>query len=240
MIYYTLLLLVLLLSGCSKPVDPDSVSGDDFAQQREEMIRVQLKSRGIDNEAVLNAFRIVPRHIFVPEPMRQYAYVDSPLPIGEGQTVSQPYIVALMTESVNPKPGDRALEIGTGSGFQAAILSQVVKEVYSIEILPELTKRAKEVLKEAGYKNIFIRQGDGFRGWPEKAPFDVILVTAAAPVIPPPLTDQLAENGRLVMPLGGQEDAQSLILVVKKNGKLEQSTVTSVRFVPMTGEIEKR
>ena len=145
-----------------------------------------------------------------------------------------------MTESVDPKPGDRALEIGTGSGFQAAILSHVVKEVYSIEIVPELATRAKQVLQEAGYKNIFIRQGDGFRGWPEKAPFDVILVTAAAPVIPPPLTEQLAENGRLIMPLGGQEDAQTLILVVKKNGKLEQSTVTSVRFVPMTGEIEKQ
>ncbi len=240
MIYYTLLLFVLLLSGCSNAVDLNSSSSNDFAQEREEMIRVQLKGRGIDNESVLNAFRTVPRHVFVPEPMRQYAYVDSPLPIGEGQTVSQPYIVALMTESVDPKPGDRALEIGTGSGYGAAILSQTVKEVYSIEIVPELATRAKQVLQEAGYKNIFIRQGDGFRGWPEKAPFDVILVTAAAPLIPPPLTEQLAENGRLIMPLGGQEDAQTLILVVKKNGKLEQSTVTSVRFVPMTGEIEKR
>ncbi len=240
MIYYSLALFVLLLSGCTNSLNREPVSSDDLAEDRQEMVRMQLKSRGIDNEAVLKAFQTVPRHLFVPEPMRQYAYVDSPLPIGEGQTISQPYIVALMTESVDPKPNDRALEIGTGSGFQAAILSQVVKEVYSIEILPDLATKAKGLLEELGYKNVFVRQGDGFRGWPEKAPFDIIIVTAAAPVIPPPLVEQLAENGRLVMPLGGQEDAQSLILGVKKNGKLEQSTVTSVRFVPMTGEIEKR
>lgn len=240
MVYYALALFMLLMSGCSNPLNREPVSGDNFAQVRQDMIRMQLMSRGIDNEGVLKAFQTVPRHLFVPEPMREYAYVDSPLPIGEGQTISQPYIVALMTQAVDPKPGERALEIGTGSGFQAAILSQVVKEVYSIEILPDLAASAKQLLEQLGYKNVFVKQGDGFRGWPDKAPFDIVIVTAAAPVIPPPLVEQLAENGRLVMPLGGQGEAQSLILGVKKNGRLQQSTVTSVRFVPMTGEVEKR
>ncbi len=213
---------------------------EDFAQQREQMVETQLKSRDIQSERVLEAMKKVPRHLFMPASVRQYAYVDSPVPIGKGQTISQPYIVGLMTQTVDPKPGDRALEVGTGSGYQAAVLGELVQEVYTIEIIPDLAERAEKVLAESGYDNVEVRQGDGYQGWPEKAPFDIILVTAAPEIIPQPLIDQLAEGGRLVVPVGPQGEIQTLTLVTKEKGEVQRTHITGVRFVPMTGEVQRR
>ena len=212
---------------------------EEFAQQREEMVETQLKNRDISNELVLEAMRKVPRHLFMPASVRQHAYIDSPVPIGEGQTISQPYIVGLMTQTVDPKPGDRALEVGTGSGYQAAVLGELVQEVYTIEIVPVLAERAGKVLSESGYDNVEVRQGDGYQGWPEKAPFDIILITAAPEEIPKPLIDQLAEGGRLVVPVGPQGEIQTLTLVTKEKGEVKRAYITDVRFVPMTGEVQQ-
>ncbi len=212
---------------------------EEFAQQREEMVETQLKNRDISNELVLEAMRKVPRHLFMPASVRQYAYIDSPVPIGEGQTISQPYIVGLMTQTVDPRPGDRALEVGTGSGYQAAVLGELVQEVYTIEIVPVLAERAGKVLSESGYDNVEVRQGDGYQGWPEKAPFDIILITAAPEEIPKPLIDQLAEGGRLVVPVGPQGEIQTLTLVTKEKGEVKRAYITDVRFVPMTGEVQQ-
>jgi protein-L-isoaspartate(D-aspartate) O-methyltransferase len=213
---------------------------EDFAQQREQMVETQLESRDIQSERVLEAMKKVPRHLFMPASVRQYAYVDSPVPIGQGQTISQPYIVGLMTQTVDPKPGDRALEVGTGSGYQAAVLGELVQEVYTIEIITELAERAGKTLSELGYDNVEVRQGDGYQGWPEKAPFDIILVTAAPEIIPQPLIDQLAEGGRLVVPVGPQGEIQTLTLVTKEKGEVQRTHITGVRFVPMTGEVQRR
>jgi len=212
---------------------------EEFAQQREEMVETQLKNRDIANELVLEAMRKVPRHLFMPASVRQYAYIDSPVPIGEGQTISQPYIVGLMTQTVDPRPGDRALEVGTGSGYQAAVLGELVQEVYTIEIVPVLAERAGKVLSESGSDNVEVRQGDGYQGWPEKAPFDIILITAAPEEIPKPLIDQLAEGGRLVVPVGPQGEIQTLTLVTKEKGEVKRAYITDVRFVPMTGEVQQ-
>ena len=212
---------------------------EDFAQQREQMVETQLESRDIQNERVLEAMKKVPRHLFMPESVRQYAYIDSPVPIGEGQTISQPYIVGLMTQTVDPKPGDRALEVGTGSGYQAAVLGELVQEVYTIEIIPDLAERAEKALAESGYDNVEVRQGDGYQGWPEKAPFDIILITAAPEEIPQPLIDQLAEGGRLVVPVGPQGEIQTLTLVTREKGEVKRTYITDVRFVPMTGEVRQ-
>ena len=212
---------------------------EDFAQQREQMVETQLESRDIQSERVLEAMKKVPRHLFMPASVRQYAYVDSPVPIGKGQTISQPYIVGLMTQTVDPKPGDRALEVGTGSGYQAAVLGELVQEVFSIEIIPDLAERAEKVLAESGYDNVEVRQGDGYQGWPEKAPFDIILITAAPEEIPQPLIDQLAEGGRLVVPVGPQEEIQTLTLVTREKGEVKRTYITDVRFVPMTGEVQQ-
>ncbi len=212
---------------------------EEFAQQREEMVETQLKNRDISNELVLEAMRKVPRHLFMPASVRQYAYIDSPVPIGEGQTISQPYIVGLMTQTVDPRPGDRALEVGTGSGYQAAVLGELVQEVYTIEIVPVLAERAGKVLSESGYDNVEVRLGDGYQGWPEKAPFDIILITAAPEEIPQPLIDQLAEGGRLVVPVGPQGEIQTLTLVTKEKGEVKRAYITDVRFVPMTGEVQQ-
>ncbi|MCZ6876834.1 MAG: protein-L-isoaspartate(D-aspartate) O-methyltransferase [Acidobacteria bacterium] len=212
---------------------------EDFAQQREKMVETQLKSRDIQSERVLEAMKKVPRHLFMPESVRQYAYIDSPVPIGEGQTISQPYIVGLMTQTVDPKPGDRALEVGTGSGYQAAVLGELVQEVYTIEIIPDLAERAEKALAESGYDNVEVRQGDGYQGWPEKAPFDIILITAAPEEIPQPLIDQLAEGGRLVVPVGPQGEIQTLTLVTREKGEVKRTYITDVRFVPMTGEVQQ-
>ena len=203
------------------------------------MVETQLKSRDISNEVVLEAMRKVPRRLFMPAPARPYAYLDSPVRIGEGQTISQPYIVGLMTQTVDPKPGDRALEVGTGSGYQAAVLGELVQEVYTIEIVPVLAERAGKALSELGYENVEVRQGDGYQGWPEKAPFDIILVTAAPQEIPQPLIDQLAEGGRLVVPVGPQGEIQTLTLVTREKGEVKRTYITDVRFVPMTGEVQQ-
>jgi protein-L-isoaspartate(D-aspartate) O-methyltransferase len=208
------------------------VPQDKYFAQRQRMVDEQMVARGISDNGTLEALRKVPRHLFVPRNMENYAYDDNPLPIGYSQTISQPYIVALMTQVVNPAPGKRALEIGTGSGYQAAVLAEIVDSVYTIEIVPELAKQSAELFKKLGYNNIVSRYGDGYKGWPEHAPFDIIIVTAAPEQIPQPLLDQLAENGRLIIPVGSPYSFQNLILAVKKNGKVSRHHITSVRFVP--------
>jgi len=213
-------------------INPDLNQKDRFLEAREAMVRVQIMDRGVKDEAILKAMRKVPRHLFVPEEYINEAYYDSPLPIGYNQTISQPYIVAYMTEVAKPDPSKTALEIGTGSGYQAAILAETVKKVYSIEIVPELARESAERLKNLGYNNIVIKYGDGYQGWKEFSPFDIVIVTAAAEQIPGPLIEQLAENGRLVIPIGEPSAIQELILLVKKNGKIEKRRLTFVRFVP--------
>jgi protein-L-isoaspartate(D-aspartate) O-methyltransferase len=205
---------------------------DRYVSQRDRMVKQQIISRGISDKLTIEAMKKVPRHMFVPRNMQDYAYDDSPLPIGYGQTISQPYIVALMTETVKPGKGKTALEIGTGSGYQAAVLAEITDTVYTIEIVPELAKQSAALFSEMGYTNIVSKYGDGYRGWPEYAPFDIIIVTAAPDEIPQPLLDQLAEGGHLVIPVGGPYDFQELILVRKQNGKLVRSRIASVRFVP--------
>jgi protein-L-isoaspartate(D-aspartate) O-methyltransferase len=205
---------------------------DKYEPARIRMVKTQIMDRGLSNTAVLDAMKKVPRHLFIPKEYESEAYNDYPLPIGYGQTISQPYIVAYMTDIVRPTSRKKALEIGTGSGYQAAILAEIVEKVYTIEIVPELAKEASERLKKYGYKNVECKFGDGYKGWPEHAPFDIIIVTAAAENIPQPLIDQLAENGRLVIPIGAPSAVQELILVTKRNGKPEQKRLTFVRFVP--------
>jgi protein-L-isoaspartate(D-aspartate) O-methyltransferase len=205
---------------------------DRFTAAREKMVTQQIISRGVTDQPTLKAMRKVPRHLFVPEEYKSEAYDDNPLPIGYGQTISQPYIVAYMTEVAKPDPSKTALEIGTGSGYQAAILAEIIKSVFSIEIVPELAKESEKRLKMLGYRNITVKHGDGYKGWKEFSPFDIIIVTAAADQIPQPLIDQLAENGRLIIPVGAPSAVQELILLVKKNGKIEKSRLTFVRFVP--------
>jgi protein-L-isoaspartate(D-aspartate) O-methyltransferase len=205
---------------------------DKFETARNAMVRVQIVDRGVRNWAVIKAMRKVPRHLFVPKEYESEAYDDNPLPIGYGQTISQPYIVAYMTEVAEPGPSKKVLEIGTGSGYQAAILAEIVNHVYSIEIIPELAKESTERLKELGYKNITVKYGDGYKGWQEYSPFDIIIVTAAPDQVPKPLIDQLAENGRLVIPIGAPQAVQELLLLVKKKGEIEKTRLTFVRFVP--------
>lgn len=202
-----------------------------YAAQRENMVARQIEDRGISDSGVLGAMRVVKRHEFVPESLRGSAYADHPLPIGEGQTISQPYIVALMTEGIRPKPHMKVLEIGTGSGYQAAILAELCKSVYTIEIVEVLGKRAGKLL--AGlYKNVHVRIGDGYQGWPEEAPFDAILVTCAPTQVPRPLADQLKEGGRMVIPVG-ESWVQELVVLTKRKGRLDQHAIIPVRFVPM-------
>jgi protein-L-isoaspartate(D-aspartate) O-methyltransferase len=204
-----------------------------FERERNSMVNDQIVARGIKDPHTLKAMRKVPRHLFVPLAMQPFAYDDYPLEIGYNQTISQPYIVAWMTELSEPRKEKRALEIGTGSGYQAAVLAEIVSKVYTIEIVPELALSAKAVLQKLEYNNIETRTGDGYIGWEEEAPFDIIIVTAACNHIPAPLTDQLAENGRLIMPLGEPGSIQELILITKKNGRLAQQTLSLVRFVPL-------
>jgi protein-L-isoaspartate(D-aspartate) O-methyltransferase len=205
---------------------------DSYEPIRHRMVKTQIMGRGISNQAVLDAMKKVPRHQFVPKEYQDEAYNDNPLPIGYGQTISQPYIVAYMTDVLKPVKSMKALEIGTGSGYQAAILAEIVDKVYTIEIVPELAKESEERLKKLGYKNIICKYGDGYQGWKEYAPFDLIIVTAAAETIPQPLIDQLAEDGRLVIPVGRPSSVQELQLVVKKKSKTEIRHLTLVRFVP--------
>jgi protein-L-isoaspartate(D-aspartate) O-methyltransferase len=209
---------------------------DSHAAARDRMVREQLIGpfRDITNTGVLTAMRKVPRHEFVPLSLRDRAYGDHPLPIGYSQTISQPYIVAFMTEKLQPQPGDRVLEVGTGSGYQAAVLAELVKEVYTIEIVEPLARRAEADLKRLGYTNVFVRAGDGYRGWAKAAPFDAIIVTCAPEAVPQPLVDQLKDGGRMIVPVGYGE--QELVLLKKLDGRLERQSVLPVRFVPMTGE----
>jgi protein-L-isoaspartate(D-aspartate) O-methyltransferase len=205
---------------------------DRFSTLRKEMVDNQIVARGITDRKTIEAIRKVPRHLFVPWNLQNQSYDDTPLPIGYGQTISQPYIVALMTEAVKPAPGKKALEIGTGSGYQAAVLAQIVDTVYSIEIVPELARESAERFRQLGYGNIISKHGDGYRGWPEHAPYDIIVVTAAPDEIPPPLISQLAEGGRLIIPVGSSYTFQDLILATKRNGKVTERRLTTVRFVP--------
>jgi len=202
---------------------------------RERMVREQIEARGIAVPEVLAALRAVPRHLFVPPGQQDQAYQDHPLPIGDGQTISQPYIVALMTELARPGEEDRVLEVGTGSGYQAAVISEIVKEVFTIEIVESLGVEARERLRTLGYERVQVRIGDGYGGWPERAPFDVILVTAAPDHVPPDLVKQLAPGGRMVIPVGPVHRIQSLQLIEKNlEGHVSKKKVLPVRFVPLT------
>ena len=212
---------------------------EEWAAQRKQMVTRQIEGRGVKDSRVLAAMRAVPRHRFVPQDYRQYAYRDSPLPIGRGQTISQPYIVAFMTELAEVGPDDRVLEIGTGSGYQAAVLGELTKSVWSIEIDCELAKRARADLDATGYKQVVTKCGDGYAGWSEHAPFDAILVTAAAPRIPQPLKDQLAVGGVMVIPVGEVNKVQVLVLLRRTKDGFEEKRIEWVRFVPMTGEVQK-
>lgn len=210
---------------------------DSFTSQRHLMVKSQIKSRGVTDKNVLQAMKKVRRHKFVPKELEDEAYIDDPLPIGEDQTISQPYIVAYMTEQLQLNKTDKVLEIGTGSGYQAAILAEIVDSVFTIEIVDVLAKKAERALKEEGYKNVFVRSGDGYKGWPSESPFDGIIITAAPTKIPQPLVDQLRIGGRMILPLGNQ--FQELILLTKTEKGLQRTTLLPVRFVPMTGEIQK-
>lgn len=215
-------------------------AADRFQEQRQTMVSRDIKGRGIRDTQVLAAMAKIPRHLLVGERYRNDAYSDHPLPIGEGQTISQPYVVALMTEALKLKSGDRVLEIGTGSGYQAAVLAEIVKEVRSIEIRQGLARSAAARLKELGYANVTVKYADGYFGWEEHAPFDAIIITAAANHIPPPLIRQLKEGGRLILPLGSTVFYQTLTLVTKlKGGELDVRQLDPVAFVPMTGEARK-
>jgi len=208
--------------------------------ERKRMVATQIRARDVKDPNVLKAMQIVPRHAFMPASQRRYAYGDYPLPIEHGQTISQPYIVAFMTDALKLGPGSRVLEIGTGSGYQAAVCAEIAREVYTIEIVEGLAKTAKERLKKLGYKNVFVKAGDGFFGWPDKAPFDAIIGTAAAKRIPEPLLEQLKPGGRMIIPTGSAWGFQYLELVTKdEEGKIRKSKVMPVRFVPMTGEVQK-
>ncbi len=207
---------------------------DPYKAKRVEMVRTQIEARGVNNMKVLNAMRKVPRHLFVPEDQQPYAYEDRPLPIGYGQTISQPYIVAYMTSEIWPQKSDKVLEIGTGSGYQAAVLSEIVDEVYSLEIIPGLGEEAKERLEKLGYDNVHVKVSDGYYGWKEKAPFDAIIVTAAAPDVPPPLIEQLDEGGRMIIPIGPKYGGQVLMLIEKRKGKIREKALLPVAFVPFT------
>ena len=225
--------------GCAMDNGEENVARENrFAAARREMVETQLRRRDITSARVLDVLARAPRHKFVPDEAVDGAYEDHPLPIGHGQTISQPYIVALMTQLVAPQPGDRALDIGAGSGYQAAVLAELCKEVYSIEIVEPLARDAAERLRGLGHKNITVRAGDGYQGWKEHAPFDVIVVAAAPDHVPQPLVEQLAPGGRMVLPVGGYP--QRLTLIRRdRDGKLHRSTVAPVMFVPMTGEARR-
>lgn len=231
------LLLFLLVISCNEKNIQES-SAKDYKTMRSEMVKRQIIARGVKDSLVINAMLTVPRHEFVPPEEQNFAYLDEARAIGSGQTISQPYIVAFMTEELHVKPGDKVLEIGTGSGYQAAVLAQIVDTVYSMEIIEELASRAQETVERLNYKNVVIRQGDGYLGWPEKAPFDAIIVTAAPSTIPPLLLEQLKVGGRMILPVG--EYVQELVVVSKNESGHTMDSVLPVRFVPMTGKIQEK
>lgn len=222
---------VLLALWISEPA-----LSQNYKDLRNNMVREQIEARGIKHRPTLEAMRKVERHLFVPLQYRKYAYSDTPLPIGYEQTISQPFMVAYMTQVLDLKANDRVLEIGTGSGYQAAVLAEIVNEVYTIEIIKELGIQAKKLMRELGYDNVEVIIGDGYKGLKAKAPFDAIIVTAAAEEIPPPLIEQLKEGGKMVIPVGSPSMVQVLKLVEKKNGKIFTTYLTDVRFVPFTRE----
>jgi protein-L-isoaspartate(D-aspartate) O-methyltransferase len=213
---------------------PAHAQPDATESMRHEMVRMQIAARDVRNPAVLEAMRNVRRHLFVPENQVRHAYEDRPLSIGHGQTISQPYIVALMTELAQPKPDHKVLEIGSGSGYQAAVLAEIVDHVYTIEIVEPLSRWATERLEVAGYTNATVQHADGYHGWPEHAPFDAIVVTAAAPHIPPPLIEQLKDGGRMIIPVGSRFRTQQLVLVEKQGDRITTRNMLPVRFVPFT------
>jgi protein-L-isoaspartate(D-aspartate) O-methyltransferase len=240
----SVLLAMSLVGGAAggrvAAAERDAVQPDSYLQARREMVASQLRARGIANERVLSAMERVPRHEFVPDLIRGLAYTDRPLPIGHDQTISQPFIVAFMTEALKPMPTDRVLEIGTGSGYQAAVLAELVARVYTIEIVAPLGERARADLARLKVDNVQVRIGDGYEGWPEHAPFDAIIVTCSPERVPAPLVAQLRDGGRMIIPVGESPGAQSLYLLEKRGGKVEQRAVLPVRFVPMTGRAQER
>ncbi len=238
-VFGCLLMTMTCLNSENKFARETPVSASSpFEKARLKMVATQIYNRGIQDSLVLKALRKVPRHLFVPTALQNQAYDDNPLPIGRAQTISQPYIVAFMTEQLNLNGTEKVLEIGTGSGYQAAVLGEIVQEVYSIEIIESLGIQARNLLKELGYQNINVRIGDGYEGWPEQAPFDAIIVTAAPPHIPDPLLKQLKNGGRMILPVG--DFWQELILIQKEqDGSIKKSSVLPVRFVPMRGKAEK-
>ncbi len=228
-------------ASCATSADDSTesaVDADGYAPRREAMVERQIRERGVEDPLVLEAMLAVPRHLFVPEEIRGYAYYDQPLPIGYEQTISQPYIVALMTELMELEGGETVLEIGTGSGYQAAVLGEIAATVYTIEIVEPLAERALAVLESLGYENVHVRFGDGYRGWPERAPFDAVIVTAAPEEVPEPLVEQLAVGGKLVIPVGGAY--QELVQITKTEDGTTVREIIPVRFVPMTGEAQEK
>ncbi|MFC1892294.1 protein-L-isoaspartate(D-aspartate) O-methyltransferase [Thermodesulfobacteriota bacterium] len=230
--FFLCLSLIVAITLTCRASDPSDKAYDD---RREAMVKNQIEGRGISNQKVLQALRKVERHLFVPPAYRSEAYNDHPLPIGEGQTISQPYIVALMTEILVPDKGKKILEIGTGSGYQAAILAELYDQVYTIEIVEILGQRAGRLLDDLGYKNIKVKIGDGYKGWKEYSPFDAIIVTCAPSHIPQPLKDQLAEGGKMVIPVGERFE-QKMVLLTKEKGIIREKNMIPVRFVPMMQE----
>ncbi len=225
------LILILVLSSFNIVVD-SHLQEDPYVRDREKMVRTQIEMRGVADEATLSSMKKVQRHLFVPPNQRENAYDDRPLPIGYGQTISQPFIVAYMTEIIRPNKNSKMLEIGTGSGYQAAVLAEIISEVYTVEIITELSNSSEKKLKELGYKNVYVKNADGYYGWKEHAPFDAIIVTAASEYIPPPLVEQLKEGGRMIIPVGSPFQTQMLMLVEKKGGKVTTKSLMPVMFVP--------
>lgn len=234
-----LISLVVLEGYGSIATGSEAMSENRYARQREQMVERQLAARGISDPRVLEAFREVRRHRFVPSHYREFSYTDQPLSIGYNQTISQPYIVAFMTEALQPEKDEKVLEVGTGSGYQAAILAELCGSVYSIEIIEELGESARQLLRELGYDNVHVKVGDGYQGWPEHAPFDAIIVTCSPVEVPRPLKEQLAEGGRMIIPIG-KKFSQELVLLRKTGGELHEESVLPVRFVPMVDEQGKR
>lgn len=231
-----MIIFLCIFFACSQQKPINQRSEKMYEKMRISMVEDQIEKRGIKNESVLEAMRKVPRHEFVPDYLKKYAYADEPLPIGEDQTISQPYIVAYMTEYLRLGNEDKVLEIGTGSGYQAAVLAEIVDTVYTIEIVDVLAKNAQRNLERLGYENVLVKRGDGYAGWPEHAPYDAIIITAAPTKIPEPLLEQLKVGGFMILPLG--DYSQELVLIEKNSMKdFEQKTLLPVRFVPMTGEI---
>ena len=227
-------LVALTASSCGPAEERNEAA---LARARALMVEEQLASRGVEDARTLAAMRKVPRHLFVPPAVLDQAYDDHPLPIGHGQTISQPYIVAFMTEALGLRGGETVLEAGTGSGYQAAVLAEIAARVYTIEIVAPLAEEARERLHRLGYANVDVRAGDGYLGWPEAAPFDAIMVTAAAPRVPEPLKEQLRDGGRLILPVG--DEWQELVVVTRRGTRYEERRVLPVRFVPMTGKVRQ-